>query len=214
MKQLFVLLALGIIGYWLYTFYTQNPDDLPAVLRHSNTVSKPIPTVGPPTPVPTQPPLDSVPVKKGATLTHCKVMRFSADAVTFLCDQGIFQITYDRLPPGFAAYYVPRVPTPSPTTDPSAPTPVPTPTPTPRPTLPNPNHPVRSAEEDAAALWAYNGTKQRLEDRMKDLQAQMDHYYHQSSYDAGAMSEQQFNDAKAEYDSDALKLSELESRGP
>ena len=85
MKQLFVLLALGIIGYWLYTFYTQNPDDLPAMLRHSNVASTPIPTVGPPTPVPTLPPLDSVPVSKGETMTHCKVMRFSSDSVTFRC---------------------------------------------------------------------------------------------------------------------------------
>lgn len=214
MKQLFVLLALGIVGYWLYTFYTQNPDDLPAILRHSNVVSTPIPTVGPPTPVPTQPPLDSVPVEKGETLTHCRVRGFNATSVTFLCDQGIFQIAYDRLPPGFAAFYVPRVPTPTPTTDPAAPTAVPTPTPTPRPTLANPNHPVRTAEEDAAELWSYNGAKQRLEDRMKDIQAQMDHYYHQSSYDVGAMTEQQFNDLKAEYDADSQKLTELVSKGP
>jgi len=132
MKSIVVLIALFIVGYWLYTFYQENPGELPSIgHRQKDLVSTPVPVT--PEPAKVAPPdLASVPVLNGPTLTHVRVKDARAKSLVFMCDQGLFEISYDKLSPGFKAYYTPKV-TPVPTDADG--NPIPTPTPTPAPTV-------------------------------------------------------------------------------
>lgn len=213
MKSFIVLIILVIVGYWLYTFYQQNPDDLPSLIHiQKGAVSTPIPTTLPPTPPPTAPKLDSIPVVKGETLTHARVKAIHTDSILFVCDQGLVKVTYDRLPPGFAAYYKPLAPTPTPvpTVDPNAP---PTPTPTPAPTSIHVRQ--RTPDEEAAAEASFAQQKSYLEQDIAHDQDIVDRYYSQSTYNnTGVISEQDFTNAKMDLDAKNAKLQLLLAAGP
>jgi hypothetical protein len=212
MKSIVVLIVLGILGYWLYTFYQQNPDDLPSLIHlQKDAVSTPIPTTAVPVPPAVAPNLDSIPVEKGQTLTHARVKGIRADSLVFVCDQGLVQVTYDRLPPAFAAYYVPRAPTPTPvvTPDPNV-TPVPTPT-----SVNVIRVKQRTPEEEEQAQRQYLDAKEAIEARLKIDQELMDQYYTQSTYNnPSPVTEAQFNNAKQDFDSETAKMSELLGHGP
>jgi hypothetical protein len=212
MKSIIVLIVLGLVGYWLYTFYQQNPESLPNMVHlQKDLVSTPLPTVGTPTPKPVAPSLDSIPVSKGPTLTHARVKGIRTDSLVFVCDQGLYQITYDRLPPAFAAYYLPLVPTPTPvvTRDPNA-TPVPTPTPI-------GIHRVaqRSASEEREAEEEFSKRVNGMQARLDTLQAKMNQYYSQSTYNnPDVISDADFANTKTEFDNLTQQLADLQSRGP
>jgi hypothetical protein len=213
MKSIFVLIILVIVGYWLYTFYQQNPDDLPSLVHiQKGAVSTPIPTLITPTPRPVAPKLDSIPVVKGETLTHARVKTIHADSLLFVCDQGLVKVAYDRLPPAFAAYYQPLAPTPTPVTtpDPNAP---PTPTPTPAPTSIHVRQ--RTPEEEAAALDSFARSKAALESDIAHDQDVIDRYYSQSTYNnSGVITEQEFTNAKIDLDARNAQLQVLLGTGP
>ncbi len=213
MKSIVVLIVLFIVGYWLYTFYQQNPDDLPSLIHvQKGVVSTPIPTSMVPTPPPVAPKLDSIPVVKGETLTHARVKTIYGDALLFVCDQGLVKVSYDRLPPGFAAYYQPLAPTPTPvvTPDPNA---TPTPTPTPAPTSIHVRQ--RTPEEQASAEASFAAQKSYLEADIAHDQDVIDRYYSQSTYNnTGVISEQDFTNAKIDLDAKNAKLQLLLAAGP
>jgi hypothetical protein len=215
MKSFVILIALAIIGYWAYTYYQANPNDLPVSLTHhqAGLVSTPIPTPATPTPTPppaVQPDLASVSVFKGVTMTHAKVREIKPDSLVFGSDQGLFQITYDRLAPGFEAYYLPRMPAPTPvvTPDPNL-----VPTPTRVPIIHR--EAQRSAADEANAVLSFNAKVAGLEQKLRELQGYIDKYYIQSNYNnPDAITESQFAGIKAEFDARTAELADLRSRGP
>jgi len=118
------------------------------------------------------------------------------------------EVSYDRLPPGFAAYYLPRVPMPTPV--PSSAT-TPTPGPTKKPVV---EHSSRSSEDDANAIANYNRDIQRLQDRMAADQAIIDHYRSGSSFDKDTPSENDYNSAQSDYNKAQQQLADRIGQGP
>jgi hypothetical protein len=211
MKSTVILIVLCIVGYWLYTYYEENPAELPGLThRQRNLVSTPIPVDQPtPTPQPiTGPKLDAVKLKDGATLTHVRVTTARENTLVIICDQGLFEVNYDRLDPQFRAYYQPS-PTPTLT---QVPTGAPTPTPA---TAAAPKQPVqRTFEEENQARLSFNQTKINLEAKQQADLDVMTRWYKQSSFDPNAMSQSQFDTAKADYDATTAQLGSLVAAGP
>jgi hypothetical protein len=216
MKSIVTLLAVGLICYWLYTFYQQNPDELPSIVNHQkDLVSTPIPQVKEvkvEKPVPA-PDLTTIAVANGQTLTHARVKDARATSVVFVCDQGLFEISYDRLPPQFRAYYAPKGQPPAPAEDSSA-APTPSPTPTRPATVSVSRRAERTPAEDAQALASFEQQKTIYENRQKSDSDVMDSWYKQSSFKTGGITQDQFDSAKSDYDTAANQLAQLESNGP
>jgi len=206
MKTLVTFIAVCIVGYWLYTFYSQNPDDLPPMVhRQKDLVSKPIPeekVVTPPAPK-----LDAIQVVRGPILTHAKVKSARPNSIVFMCDQGIFEVNYDRLPPEFQSYYMPA-PMPTPAEAASAVEPAPAPAPAPKP------EPQRSYEDDMNARLSFASTKAGLESRQQGDLDLMTKWYKQSNFEPGGLTQQQFDTAKADYDATTAQLNTLVAQGP
>jgi hypothetical protein len=208
MKSLVTLIAVCIVGYWLYTFYSQNPDDLPPMIhRQKDLVSKPVPDEK--QIEATAPKLDSIQVTRGPVLTHAKVKAARPNSVVFLCDQGIFEVNYDRLPPEFQGYYQPsavQVAAEAMTAAvPAAPS---APAPAPRPPVPQ-----RSIEDEANARLSFASQKAGLEARQQGDLDQMTKWYKQSNFESGGMSQAQFDTVKADYDAVTSELNNLVAQG-
>jgi hypothetical protein len=210
MKTLVTLIAVCIVGYWLYTFYSQNPDDLPSMVhRQKDLVSTPIPDEK--AIAQTAPKLDSIQVIRGPVLTHAKVKSARVNSIVFMCDQGIFEVNYDRLPPEFQGYYMP-----SPSVAAaqavaaveSAVAPAPAPAPAPRP------EPQRSYEEDMNARLNFVSSKAGLEARQQSDLDTITKWYKQSNFEPGGLSQGQFDTAKADYDAATAQLNTLVAQGP
>jgi hypothetical protein len=209
MKTWVTLIAIGIVGYWLYTFYQQNPDDLPPMVhRQKDLVSSPMPDEK--LIVAQAPKLDSIQVLRGPTLTHGKVKEAKPNSVVFVCDQGILEVNYDRLAPEFEAYYAPTAvqavaDAAAKVADQAAPPSAPPPAPKPVP--------QRSFEDDNNARLAYASEKAALESRQQSDLDQMTKWYRQSNFEPGGMTQQQFDTLKADYDVTTLQLNTLVARG-
>jgi hypothetical protein len=206
MKTVLIFLAVCIVGYWLYEFYQQNPDDLPS-MHHQKLTTTPIPSEPPPDDRGPPPNLVAIPVRGGSTLTNAKVKEARADSVLFLCDQGIFDITYDRLTPDFRKYYAPA-PTPSPSVDPTPQSTAPVVI---KPYMPEPQ---RTAEEEVNLRVSFLQREAALRQHLKDDQEIMTRWYKQSSFDPGAMSQTTFDSTKADFDATTAQLNQLEATGP
>ena len=212
MKSIVVLIALFIVGYWLYTFYQENPGELPSIgHRQKDLVSTPVPVT--PEPAKVAPPdLASVPVLNGPTLTHVRVKDARAKSLVFMCDQGLFEISYDKLSPNFKAYYTPKV-TPVPTDADG--NPIPTPTPTPAPTVIQPAPQVqRTSQQEADARLNYANQKAGLESRQNQDLDTINRWYKQSTFEPGGVSQSQFDSAHADYDAATVALNQLIATGP
>jgi hypothetical protein len=208
MKSTFTLIAACIVAYWLYTFYTENPEDRPSFGHtKTNLVSTPIPDekIAEPNKAPS---LDSVAVLNGGTLTHVRVKSAMANSILVACDQGLFDITYDRLGPEFRAFYKPT-PTPSASADQGS-----APTPTPASTSSYKAPVQRTFEEENQARLAYASTKAALEARQQADLDLINRFYKQSNFEAGGLSQAQFDTAKADYDAATAQLGSLVAVGP
>jgi hypothetical protein len=210
MKTLVTLIAVCIVGYWLYTFYSQNPDDLPSMIhRQKDLVSTPIPEEK----VIAQPPpkLDSIQVLRGPVLTHAKVKSARVNSIVFMCDQGIFEVNYDRLPPEFQNFYMPPpavAAAQAVASVDSAVAPVPAPAPATKP------EPQRSYEEDMNARLNFVATKAGLESRQQGDLDLITRWYKQSNFEPGGLTQQQFDTTKADYDAVTAQLNTLVAQGP
>jgi hypothetical protein len=208
MKSTLTFLAVCIVAYWLYTFYTENPEDRPSLgHRQANLVSTPIPDEKLAEPL-KAPSLDSVAVLNGTTLTHVRVKSAKANSILVACDQGLFDVTYDRLAPEFKAYYMPT-PTPSAAGDSSG-----APTPTPASTSSYKAPVQRTSEEENQARLAYASTKAALEGRQQADLDVINRFYKQSNFEPGAMTQAQFDTAKADYDAATAQLGSVVASGP
>lgn len=212
MKSIVVLIAIFIVGYWLYTYYQENPGELPSIThRQKDLVTTPLPVT--PEPVKVAPPnLASVPVLNGTTLTHARVKEARVNSVVFMCDQGLFEISYDRLSPDFKAFYAPT-PTPVPTDADG--NPIPTPTPTPAPTVVQPKPQIqRTSQQEADARLNYANQKAGLESRQNADLDTINRWYKQSTFEPGGVSQSQFESAHADYDAATAALNQLLANGP
>jgi hypothetical protein len=202
MKSIVFLLFFGALAYFLYVNVTTPVAIDPPIEHVKGSGSAPEVVEAP-----VVPDLSSIIVKGRAPLTHAKVKEIHPDAMVFICDEGIFKIDFDRLPPEFGIYYGPMaVPDPTPT-----PTPVPTTSDTPV-VAPVRERPQRTTLEDAQASLAYAQAKAACEDRLKSDREILDHYYKQSTYEP-VVTESQFEIAKADYDVQAAALAQLEANG-
>ncbi|HEY5227690.1 MAG TPA: hypothetical protein VIJ19_04060 [Opitutaceae bacterium] len=209
MKSTLTFIAVCIVAYWLYTFYTENPEDRPSFgHRQTNLKSTPIPDEKIVEPL-KAPNLDSVVVQNAGTLTHVKVKSAKANSILIACDQGLFDVTYDRLPPEFRAFYMPT-PTPSVATDQQATVPTPTPAAT-----SSYKPPVqRTFEEENQARLAYAATKSALEARQQADLDVINKFYKQSNFEPGGLTQTQFDTAKADYDATTAQLGSVVALGP
>jgi hypothetical protein len=210
MKSVVVFIAVCIVGYWIYEYYQQNPDEVPS-LTHSQKglVTSPIPS-GPQSQGPA-PDLTSVPVTNGTTLTHARVKDARPNTMVFACDQGLFEVSYDRLPPAFRAYYAPPTPTPSPTASADSQAPQ---APAAAAVSAWKPQPQRSSEEETQAVLAFNQRKASLEQHQRDDMEIINRWYKQSTFDPNAMPQSQFDSTKADYDATTAQLGRLVANGP
>jgi hypothetical protein len=212
MKFLVTMLVCGFIGYLVYNIQQAHdaaPTPLITLSHHTANEPDPTPTPEPTVYVPKPPDMTEIPVRDGETLTHAKVKELRTKTIVFLCDQGIFEVGFDRLPPQFAQYYGPIIAT-QPASTPDAAGTVSAP-----PTKPPAKEkPQRSAVDDASARASFFSSKESLENRLKSDQETIDKWYRQSSFEPGGISEAQFNSAKADFDYTTSQLSQLIANGP
>jgi hypothetical protein len=214
MKTLVILIALCFVGYWLHEYYEQSTNQASSIAHvQKGLVTTPIPSEEPtPTRVP-DPDLDSILVKGQATLTHAKIKEIHTDSILFVCDQGLAEVAFDKLPPEFRTRYAPPVSSPSPTPTGDIPATQPpatvAATPTPRPPVRQ-----RSIEEEAAARVAYQERKSALEAHQQEDLVIINRWYKQSTFDPDAISQSTFDWVKADYDSTTAQLNQLEATGP
>ncbi|HZZ20602.1 MAG TPA: hypothetical protein VFE25_14600 [Opitutaceae bacterium] len=210
MKSLVTLIAVCIVGYWLYTFYSQNPDELPSMVHRSkDVVSTPIPQENVDAPqVP--PKLDVIQVARGPVLTHAKVKSARPNSIVFLCDQGLFEVNYDRLPPEFETFYrTQAVATSVPSSESASSAPAPVPAQAPAPKI----APQRSYEDDMNARLNLASRKAALEGRQQGDLDTMTRWYKQSNFEPGGLTQQDFDTAKADYDAATAQLNTLVAQG-
>jgi hypothetical protein len=203
MKAFAILLFFCVVGYIAYQ-----------VVVTPQAVVAPIQPRGPAQPEPTEVPLEvpdlsKVSVKDGGTLTHARVKEIHASGIVFVADQGLYKVSFDRLPPNYAAYFGPQavpdpiVPSPTPTDSDVTPTPVVKP------------RPQRTAIEDAQAEVAYAQKKASYENQIKSDQATIDLYYKQSNFNnSSPVTSAQYEVAEADLQATQVALSQLEAAGP
>ena len=210
MKSFITLLIFGVIGYVAYQYTLAPAPPGPAQRPVSAKSSEPDVPEAPAAP----PSLDRVVVKEKVplVLTHAKVKEIHPSGIVFTCDQGIFKVSFDKLPPEYESYYGPLaiadvVPTETPDT-------AATPVTVAEPVGPRPK-PQKTAVEDAQARLVYASTKSGLEDRIKTDQAFIDRWYRQSTFEQeGQVSQTQFEVSKADFDLATAQLNQLEANGP
>jgi hypothetical protein len=204
MKAFAILLFFGVVGYIAYQVVVTPQPAAPIVASG--------PVKAEPTDVPMEvPDLSKVPVKDGGTLTHARIKEIHPSGIIFIADQGLYKVSFDRLPPNFAAYYGPQaVPdpvVPSPTMSPADSDITPTPVIKPRP--------QRTAVEDAQAELAYAQRKAAFENQIKGDQNTIDTYYKQSTFNNGSpVTTAQYEVAEADLQSAQTSLALLEGAGP
>jgi hypothetical protein len=161
--------------------------------------------------VPVLPDLSRVAVKNGAPLTHARVKEIRTSGIVFVADQGLFKVSFDRLPAEYLAYYGPMAvedPTPTPAAAAAA---------ADAPVVPAAikPRPQRNALEDAQAELAYVQRKAGLEDQIRQDRETIDHWYKQSSFvSEGRLSQEQFEVAQADLAVASAQLAQLEALGP
>ena len=209
MKSIVVFLVLGLAAYGLWEYIENNPAvpavRVPAHAREPEASPTPEPT--PEDTGPKKPNLEKIPVKGGAALTHATMKAVRSSGVVFLCDQGLVEVPFNKLPADMVAYYAPMVPPePSPGIV-AAPPLQPTAQPKPRQ--------EKSFVQDAQDRLSFTETRMALRDRIKMDQDTIDHWYKQSEFvKDGYVTESQFNAAKADLDATVARLAELEASGP
>jgi hypothetical protein len=212
MKFLATMLLLGFLGYLAYDYVQTreaNPTPVITLTHHSKADPDPTPTPEPTEYKPQPPDLTTIPVKDGVALTNAKVKELRSRSIVFLCDQGLFEVGFDRLPPKFALYYGPIIARlPAPAVDSGVALPTPTPVPTARVKR------ERTPIEEANARLGFFSTKESLEGRLKRDQDVIDRWYKQSSFDGGGMSEGEFEGARADFEATSVQLSQLLANGP
>jgi hypothetical protein len=109
MKTLVIFLTTCVVSYCVYDLYRQNPADLPAFAKGKNGLFSDSSSDGARAQG-TAPDLSLVPIGNGKTLTNARVKSARANSILFMCDQGIFDVSYDRLPPEFRTFYAPAAP--------------------------------------------------------------------------------------------------------
>jgi hypothetical protein len=204
MRAFALLLFFGVVGYIAYQVVVTPQAAVPVQPR------------GPVKPEPTEAPMEvpdlsRVPIKDGGTLTNARIKIIHPSGIIFVADQGLYKVSFDRLPPNYAAYYGPQaIPDPiepSPTVTPEDPDITPTPVPKPRP--------QRTAIEDAQAELAYAQRKAGYENQIKSDQATIDTYYKQSNFNNGSpVTTAQYEVSEADLQATQVALSQLEAAGP
>jgi hypothetical protein len=211
MKTLFTLIVLGTAGYLLFE-YIEMPAPVPVAVHAAQPRVGPKPTAEP-EPVdaaPSVPDLSRIVVKGGDTLTHARVKEIHPGSMVLIADQGLFKVTWDRLPEEFHDYYISMAvpdPTPVPT---SAPVAGGAPTAEPMAKA----KPQRSALEDEQAQLAFAQRKASLENQLKADRATIDRWYKQSSFETGGVSQSEYDVAQADYAVVSGQLAQLEADGP
>jgi hypothetical protein len=109
MKTVVAILAAGLVSFCVYDLYKQNPDDLPAIARVKNGFFADSASGGAHTQA-VAPDLSLVPIGNGKTLTNARVKNARPASILFMCDQGLIDVSYDRLPPEFRSFYAPAAP--------------------------------------------------------------------------------------------------------
>ena len=75
--------------------------------------------------------------------------------------------------------------------------------------------PERTTLQQAQAVLSYNQSVASLRERIRKDQEMIDHWYNQSSFvKDGLVSENEFNVAKADFDTATIQLNELLANGP
>ena len=180
-----------------YTLRFEHPDLDPVELKNVELPGGRTTKVTAPRQAVSRPDLKSIPVIGYAQpITNARVESVTPNGISFVCDQGLREIPFNSLPPGFRAYYSQFVKAPPNATDPRYPGPT-------KPGVADKRWPADSrgndpALSDAEKMQQRAARRNQLKQTIELCERRINYYLRQSYFKPGGptMTEEEYRKAK------------------